>query len=63
MAELFTILGIIVTVLSADAFVCALVTLYFYDTLDDDAFFLPSLIINIIGCVFAVTANIMGRIS
>lgn len=63
MAELFTILGIIVAVLSGDVLVCALVTLYLYDTLDDDTFLLPSLIINSFWCVCVVTVNIMGRIS
>lgn len=63
MAEPFTIFGIIVAVLLGDVFVCALVTSVVYDYLDEDMFLLPSLIINVIGCVCAVTANIMGRIS
>ena len=63
MAEPFTILGIIVAVLSGDVLVCAIVTLYLYDKLDDDMFLLPSLLINMIGLILVVTGNIMGRIS
>ena len=63
MAELFTILGIIVAVLSGDVFVCALVTLVVEKYLDDDLYLLPSLLINMTGLILAVTGNIMGRIS
>lgn len=63
MAELFTVFGIGVAVLLGDVFVCALVTLVVYDYLDEDMDLLPSLLLNVIWFVCAVTVNIMGRIS
>ena len=63
MAELFTLLGIIVAVLSGDALVCALVTVVLEKYLDDDLYLLPSLLINVTGLICVVAGNIFERIS
>lgn len=63
MADIFLMLGIMVSVIMADAIVCLGLTLFVEKELDDDLYLLPSLLVNSIGFVIVSAFSIYRTIA